>query len=157
MKKLLLILIIITSCFLTNAQDFKKFKENYPQYQFNPNRLDDFWHYNNNFWPVSNKENPKLYGAIDNQGEIIIPIQYQYIGKLSEGTVLAQFKNKYGFLDRNGKKIINFKYDDAGHFIGGTADAAKKIKKSGSESELKWFRINKFGKKVIKENKRISY
>lgn len=52
------------------------------------------------------------WGAIDEKGTLIIPINYSDITAYSEGVIGVQLNKKWGFLDRNGKTVIPFIYND---------------------------------------------
>lgn len=70
-----------------------------------------------------------LWGAIDANGAIIIPVEYDYLGVLKEGLINFQKDNKMGFLDRNNKVVIPAMYYDFSTFSDGLA--AVKVSETG--------------------------
>lgn len=52
------------------------------------------------------------YGYINNSGEIIIPLIYDYIGEYSTNLIPIKNNNKYGFINAYNKLIINTIYDN---------------------------------------------
>lgn len=53
------------------------------------------------------------YGFIDSNGDIVIPMQFDYCEQFSHGYALVMQKGKWGAIDRNGKIIVqpNFDHD----------------------------------------------
>ncbi|AKG37629.1 hypothetical protein VK70_06165 [Paenibacillus durus ATCC 35681] len=81
-------------------------------------------------------------GFINTSGELVIPYQYTYARRFSEGVSLVQNgKGKYGFIDAAGKTIIPFQFKAGGDFSGGLAAV--------ENAKGKWGYINKNGKTVI--------
>jgi hypothetical protein len=62
-----------------------------------------------------------LWGAVDVNGNIIIPVEYDYLGVLKEGLINFQKENKMGFLDRNNKIVIPAMYYNFSAFSDGLA------------------------------------
>ena len=65
------------------------------------------------------------WGLINDQGEIVVPMQYEAIGNFSEGLVVAAKDGKAGFIDAKGKVIVPFKYGQASRFSEGRAIVGK--------------------------------
>jgi WG containing repeat len=61
------------------------------------------------------------WGAIDANGAIIIPVEYEYLGALSEGLINFEKNKKFGFIDKTNKVIIPAIYDDFSGFSDGLA------------------------------------
>ncbi len=66
------------------------------------------------------------FRVIDEQGRVLTPKAYNYIGMYQEGRALfsatnAQGKDVYGYLDRKGKEIIPARYETGTDFQGGKA------------------------------------
>lgn len=61
------------------------------------------------------------WGAVDASGNTVIPIEYDYLGALSEGLINFKKDNKFGFLDKTNKVIIPATYDDFSSFSDGLA------------------------------------
>lgn len=71
-------------------------------------------------------ENAFLFGVIDNQGNIIVPAQYQKIEISPEADIMLVLQDeKYGYMDMQGKFIIEPEYDRARMFAGEYAAVAK--------------------------------
>jgi hypothetical protein len=70
-----------------------------------------------------------IYGAVDANGTVIIPVEYDYLGVLKEGLINFQKDNKMGFLDKNNKIIIPAMYYNFSAFSDGLA--AVKISETG--------------------------
>jgi serine/threonine protein kinase len=54
-----------------------------------------------------------LYGFIDTNGVVAIPIIYDLANDFSEGYAAVKFKKKWGYIDKKGNTIVEFKYDEA--------------------------------------------
>ena len=70
-----------------------------------------------------------LWGAVDVNGSVIIPVEYDYLGTLKEGLINFQKENKMGFLDKNNKIIIPAMYYNFSAFSDGLA--AVKVSENG--------------------------
>ncbi len=70
-----------------------------------------------------------LWGAVDVNGAVIIPVEYDYLGVLKEGLINFQKENKMGFLDKNNKVIIPAMYYNFSAFSDGLA--AVKVSETG--------------------------
>ena len=66
-----------------------------------------------------------LYGAINKNGKIEIPLQFQMMGEFSEGFCYAQKNDKFGYIDKNGYTLIPFVFDWAENFKNGFARIKK--------------------------------
>jgi hypothetical protein len=69
------------------------------------------------------------WGAVDANGAIVIPVEYDYLGTLSEGLMNFQKEKKMGFLDKNNKIVIPAMYYDFSSFSEGLA--AVKVSETG--------------------------
>ena len=78
--------------------------------------------------PDTNKAQDK-YGAIDTNGNTVIPFIYDLINYPKEGLMCAKKDDHYGFLDSVGNVIIPFKYKYAYNFEEGIAFVEWKGKK----------------------------
>lgn len=89
-----------------------------------------------------------LYGLINkNTGEVIKPLEYEYIGSLSEGlakirkdTKLMYGDIKWGYIDENGEIVLPIVYDRANDFKDGFALVKK---------DEEWHFIDKIGKEAV--------
>ena len=62
------------------------------------------------------------YGFINREGEIVIPLEYEYAHDFIEGLAAVRLNGKWGFIDTVGNMVIPFKYDDVGDFKNGKVD-----------------------------------
>ena len=62
------------------------------------------------------------YGFINREGEIVIPLEYEYAHDFIEGLAAVRLNGKWGFIDTVGNRVIPFKYDDVGDFKNGKVD-----------------------------------
>ncbi|MBL7700995.1 MAG: WG repeat-containing protein [Ferruginibacter sp.] len=70
-----------------------------------------------------------LWGAVDVNGAVVIPVEYGYLGYLKEGLMNFQKDNKMGFLDKDNKIIIPAMYYNFSVFSEGLA--AVKVSETG--------------------------
>ncbi len=61
------------------------------------------------------------FGCIDNSGNLIVPFEYDYLGKMRDGLRLAILDSKYGYLNELGDRQIDMQYLGANHFSNGKA------------------------------------
>lgn len=61
------------------------------------------------------------YGAADKTGKLIIPLQYKYLGNVSEDLICFSRDKAYGYIDKNNKEIIAPMYRSAASFKSGLA------------------------------------
>ena len=76
-------------------------------------------------WPFINglarvKLNDK-WGYVDNEGNEVVPLMYDFAGFFYEGLARVELKRKCGFVDKTGKEVIPPKYDDVAIFWEGLA------------------------------------
>ncbi|MCT4611988.1 MAG: WG repeat-containing protein [Clostridia bacterium] len=64
-----------------------------------------------NLFLVKDKTRNK-YGYKNYNGDIVIPIEYDYLSKFEFGLVIAEKNKKRGLIDKNGDVIVEIKYDD---------------------------------------------
>jgi hypothetical protein len=94
--------------------------------------------------PIISWDNGKA-GLLDQNGKVIVPIQYDDIDEFSEGLACvtvgrSAYKRKCGFINMTGKVVIPLKYDFADSFSEGLAV----VRLDG-----KYGFINKRGKVVV--------
>jgi len=65
-------------------------------------------------------------GVIDQEGNIIVPIKYDFVNQPSDGLVLVRQNWRYGYVDLNGKEVIPPFYDEAMSFTHGLAAVNKR-------------------------------
>jgi hypothetical protein len=51
----------------------------------------------------------KNYGFIDRNGRVVIPAQYEYVSRFSEGLCLVRNSSGVGFIDTSGTVVIPFR------------------------------------------------
>ena len=62
-----------------------------------------------------------LYGAINTEGKLVIPMECGFIYPFSEGKAVSCLNNKYGYIDKTGTAVIPFEYYFAEAFDNGYA------------------------------------
>ena len=70
---------------------------------------------------LSVKRNDGKWGALNANGEIVIPFIYDRLDININELIKAEKKNKYGWLDKNGKTVIPIQFDRADDFSDGLA------------------------------------
>lgn len=56
-------------------------------------------------------EETKLYGALDKNGKIVIPVRYEYLYGFRDGISIAELNGKYGIIDKCENEVVPFKYN----------------------------------------------
>lgn len=89
--------------------------------------------------------NNSFFGAIDKNGEIIIPLKYEYLSEFNKGNY-AKFKmnDKYGLIDRNDNVVIPNMYDGICNAYGPGNEFLIAVKKGE-----KWGYINHSNQTVL--------
>ena len=80
------------------------------------------------------------WGYVDKTGKMVIPPQFDWGGKFSEGLAVVKWGKNVGYIDKTGKMVISPQFDGGGSFNEGLA--AVKLKE-------KWGFIDKTGKLAI--------
>ena len=88
------------------------------------------------------------YGIIRDNNNVILPSEFDHIGKFSDGLVAVEKNNKYAYYNHNGDMVLPFRYDIASEFINGIAC----VRQNG-----KYMYIDKSGEKVIPEVYSLAY
>lgn len=65
-------------------------------------------------------------GYVNNQGQIMIPLEYRALGFLKDGMIVAA-KESYGYLDSKGNIAISFIYEGASDFSKGEAEVSQRL------------------------------
>ncbi len=68
-------------------------------------------------------DNNFVWGAVDVNGKMVIPVEYEYLGPSSEGLMNFKKDKKFGFLDNTNKIVIPPMYFDFATFSDGLAPA----------------------------------
>jgi hypothetical protein len=85
----------------------------------------------------------RLYGLLNQQGDMVLPVKYTEMGRFSEGLVfLAAENNKYGFANEKGEIVIPMKF---WRVLEGFRDGKARVQAS-AESEP--FYIDREGNKI---------
>ena len=79
------------------------------------------------------------YGAVDEKGTVIVPLEYDFIADFKENLAHAKKGKKKGYINKTGEVVIPFEYDIAQDFENGKA----KVQKMDQ-----WFYIDTQGKVV---------
>lgn len=80
------------------------------------------------------------YGVLNSDGELVIPVEYDYIAPMTDGRILLSQGKHCGFADNRGNIVIPIEYEEGKAFYQGMAT----VKKDG-----KWGRIDTNGKTVV--------
>lgn len=86
------------------------------------------------------KKHERKMGIIDAKGILIVPVEYDTIGPLSEGLRMVKQDSLYGFMNEKGKTKLEMKYDGANSFLNGYASVS---------INHQWGYIDKKGKMVL--------
>lgn len=78
-------------------------------------------------------------GLVNPDGDIVIPVEYEFIDRFSEGVVAVQKDKQWGFVNIKNEVVIPFEYDYAGSFFNGRATVLKNDN---------WYLINNIGEIV---------
>lgn len=62
-----------------------------------------------------------LYGVIDVQGKVIVPLEYDYVGRMSEDIIVVRKDGMYGCFDKTGKQVVPMEYEEIREYAGGMA------------------------------------
>ncbi|MGG9960190.1 WG repeat-containing protein [Ferruginibacter sp. SUN106] len=75
--------------------------------------------------PIPNSYS-NVCGAIDKTGKVIIPVEYDYLGRSAEGLLNFRKDDAYGFINKQNKVVIPNLYKNASDFGDGLAPACLK-------------------------------
>ena len=105
--------------------------------------------FNEGLAAVLDKRNDK-WGFMDESFEVVIPCQWRYAGRFSEGlAAVADEHGKWGFIDKSGEIVLPCQWRYAGRFSEGLAAVA--------DEHGKWGFIDKMGKIVIPCQWKLAY
>lgn len=82
-----------------------------------------------------------LYGAVDDQAKVIVPVVYSKIRDFQEGRIAVRRYSRWGFVDENAKEIIPTKYRIANDFQEGLSVVL---------DNSRWGAIDRSGNMVVK-------
>ena len=74
------------------------------------NSYDEYKHLKNGVFVVTDKS--KKQGIIDLNGEVLVDLQYDYIGDYNNGMVAYKKDNLYGIISDDGKNMVDAKFED---------------------------------------------
>ncbi|HMC99552.1 MAG TPA: WG repeat-containing protein, partial [Ferruginibacter sp.] len=61
------------------------------------------------------------FGAIDNKGTVVIPLEHEFLGSYSDGLICFEKDSKFGYIDRNNTVVIPAMYANIAAFGNGLA------------------------------------
>jgi hypothetical protein len=61
------------------------------------------------------------YGVLDVTGKVIVPIEYDYVGRMGEDIIVVRKDDKYGCFNQNGEMIVPLEYEEIREYVGGMA------------------------------------
>ena len=102
-----------------------EFRLDYPDYPFRNELMKDFSLSFKAFYPI--RENG-LWGFMDEQGEEMVDIKYEWVGTFNEGLAVVQKGSLYGYIDKMGNIRIPIAYQEAESFRDGYAIVMKEGK-----------------------------
>ena len=62
-------------------------------------------------------------GVIDVNGKVVVPLEYDYVGRMSEDVIIVTRDGLYGCFDKTGKMIVPIERDEIREYAGGMARA----------------------------------
>jgi hypothetical protein len=95
-----------------------EFKMTYPEYPFVDELKTDMKLASMVFFPFKNQGK---YGFMDEEGQVLIDAEYEFVESFNEGLSLLIQDGKIGFINKAGDLIIPFDYDDGEPFDDGLA------------------------------------
>lgn len=119
-------------------------------------RIEIGWDYPYGYIPVCKlkADGGELWGMIDGEGKIVLPIEYTWISPFSDGLAIVckgeHYDNtvRYGAIDKDGKIVFEIKYDYLSAFQNGIAQYGVHTWMPSGEQILKLGLINKKGKPI---------
>lgn len=60
-------------------------------------------------------------GVLDVSGKVIVPLEYDYVGKMSEDIIVVSKDGKFGCFDKTGSQVVPMEYDEIREYVGGMA------------------------------------
>ncbi|AKG08037.1 hypothetical protein AAX05_03740 [Moraxella bovoculi] len=81
---------------------------------------------------------------VDKTGELIVPVQYDWVWYFSEDLASVKQNDTWGFVDKTGEVVIPYRYDDVRGFENGMA----KVSLNGEIIFGEPFYIDKTGKRI---------
>lgn len=86
------------------------------------------------------------YGAIDKEGNEILPTEYSHVGTCQDGTIPVSWQaSLYGFYNQKGEKLTPYQYLSYGDSIEGL----RVVTMDGDEGKVLYGAVNRYGNEVI--------
>ena len=116
-----------------SSGSIQEFSESFPNYPYKEELEYEMKLANTLLYPIRYE---KLWGFIDEKGNVIIAPKFEDAEEYSEGLAVVKIKGKYGYTDKTGKLIISSDYDEAfpfheGHAIVELKDKLGMINRNG--------------------------
>lgn len=99
-----------------------EFRIDYPDYPFKNQVEEDMKLVQKKFFPF--KSSGK-WGFMDNDGNVMIQAEYDFVETFQEGLALVIKNNRLGYINKSGEIVIPMDYDDGETFVNGLAIVAK--------------------------------
>lgn len=61
------------------------------------------------------------YGVIDVTGKVVVPIEYDYVGRMNEDVIIVMKDGKYGCFDKTGNIVVPVEHEEIREYVGGMA------------------------------------
>lgn len=62
-----------------------------------------------------------VYGVIDAEGRVIVPLEYDFVGNMSEDIIVVSKGGLYGCYDKEGKLVVPLESEEIREYVGGMA------------------------------------
>ena len=62
-----------------------------------------------------------MFGVIDAEGRVIVPLEYDFVGNMSEDIIVVSKDGLYGCFDKDGKLVIPLESEEIREYVGGMA------------------------------------
>lgn len=67
-------------------------------------------------------------GILDVSGKVVVPMEYDYVGRMSEDMIVVCKDGKFGCFDKDGSLVVPLEYDEIREYAGGMARISYKGK-----------------------------
>ena len=91
----------------------------HPDYPFKNSVLQELTWYGKTLFPVGNDQD--LYGFMDEEGNGVIPFQYDEVNEFHEGLAAVMKQGKYGVVNLNNEVVVDFKFETISDYQSGFA------------------------------------
>ena len=61
------------------------------------------------------------FGVLNVNGKVVVPIEYDYVGKMSDDMIVVSKEGHFGCFDKDGNLAVPLEYDEIREYVGGMA------------------------------------